>query len=237
MRKNCGHQYTDTHPTRTGRGGANFHQNRKTCLVSKSHDIGLVGSAREEERCKVTDQTYWPRVAAQLTALKQQFPGKRDCHVTANGPMPRVVEVSLENGARLLVDATHRLSADGEVAEYQREQELRRAQQRDFCEWLWTMLPTSGCHRPKRAGISHAQMLERVNASFSGMGRMGFVSEHVESLKSIAETARQESVQADAAYNSFVAAREATRQMRLAGGGQTRAEAIPTAIRLNEVEQ
>ncbi len=80
---------------------------------------------------------------------------------------------------------------------------------------------------------TQAQMLERVNASFSGMGRMGFVSEHVESLKSIAETARQESVQADRYYEAFRSAREATRQLRLTGG-ISKAEAIASAVSMSK---
>lgn len=78
----------------------------------------------------MTDRTiYWTSVRAQEAALRQQFHGHRDCHVTAIGPTPRVVEVSLDNASRLLTDGSHRLSTEAEIAEYQRAMELRRAQQ------------------------------------------------------------------------------------------------------------
>jgi hypothetical protein len=80
------------------------------------------------------------------------------------------------------------------------------------------------------AAATQAEIMARIDHSFAGMGSIGFVSENVEKLKSIADEAGRQAVEAERSLADFRARRESTRLARLTSGGITKAEAVYTAV-------
>ena len=70
---------------------------------------------------------YYADIREQHAALAAQFPDGI-CHVVALTARPSAAcQVTIEIAAKLLVEGTHKLADDSQVAEFQRDQAMRRA--------------------------------------------------------------------------------------------------------------
>lgn len=76
----------------------------------------------------MTRTDHYAAQNATLAKLQKQFPGQSDCYISSHKSPGRVTQVSLANAARLITDGTHRIATREEVAEFQKQQELARAQ-------------------------------------------------------------------------------------------------------------
>jgi hypothetical protein len=69
-----------------------------------------------------TRTDYWRAIAKTRAELQQRYPDGSVYVSPVTGPAPKAIEVSCDNASRLLVEGTHRLSTDAEIAEFEAAQ-------------------------------------------------------------------------------------------------------------------